>query len=32
MLNAQSFWKPKQGDFNIPGVGVVPIGINELTG
>jgi len=24
------FWKPKQGDFNIPGVGVVPIGINEL--
>ena len=24
------FWKPRQGDFNIPGVGVVPIGINEL--
>ena len=24
------FWNPKQGDFNIPGVGVVPIGINEL--
>jgi len=24
------FWKPKQGDFNVPGVGVVPIGINEL--
>lgn len=24
------FWKPKQDDFNIPGVGVVPIGINEL--
>lgn len=24
------FWKPAQGDFNIPGVGVVPIGINEL--
>jgi hypothetical protein len=24
------FWKPKQGDFDIPGVGVVPIGINEL--
>ena len=24
------FWQPKQGDFNIPGVGVVPIGINEL--
>jgi len=26
------FWQPKQGDFNIPGVGVVPIGINELQG
>ena len=24
------FWKPQHGDFNIPGVGVVPIGINEL--
>jgi len=24
------FWKPKQGDFNVPGIGVVPIGINEL--
>jgi intracellular sulfur oxidation DsrE/DsrF family protein len=24
------FWKPKQGDYKIPGVGVVPIGINEL--
>lgn len=24
------FWQPKQGDFKIPGVGVVPIGINEL--
>jgi intracellular sulfur oxidation DsrE/DsrF family protein len=24
------FWKPKQGDYNVPGVGVVPIGINEL--
>ena len=24
------FWKPKQGDFNVPGLGVVPIGINEL--
>ncbi|TMI62639.1 MAG: twin-arginine translocation signal domain-containing protein [Bacteroidetes bacterium] len=24
------FWKPKQGDYNIPGVGMVPIGINEL--
>jgi hypothetical protein len=24
------FWKPQQGDFKIPGVGVVPIGINEL--
>ncbi len=24
------FWKPKQGAFNIPGFGPVPIGINEL--
>jgi intracellular sulfur oxidation DsrE/DsrF family protein len=24
------FWKPQQGDYNVPGVGVVPIGINEL--
>jgi len=24
------FWKPKVGDFNIPGVGNVAIGINEL--
>ncbi len=24
------FWKPKAGAFNIPGFGVVPIGINEL--
>jgi intracellular sulfur oxidation DsrE/DsrF family protein len=24
------FWKPKQGDYNVPGLGVVPIGINEL--
>jgi intracellular sulfur oxidation DsrE/DsrF family protein len=24
------FWKPPQGTFNIPGFGVVPIGINEL--
>ena len=24
------FWKPKQGDFNVPGLGPVPIGINEL--
>ena len=24
------FWKPKQGDFNVPGIGIVPIGINEL--
>ena len=24
------FWKPKEGAFNIPGFGVVPIGINEL--
>src|SRR5437868_2623302 len=24
------FWQPAQGDFNVPGIGVVPIGINEL--
>jgi intracellular sulfur oxidation DsrE/DsrF family protein len=24
------FWKPKQGDFKIPGIGNVAIGINEL--
>ncbi len=24
------FWKPAEGTFNIPGIGVVPIGINEL--
>lgn len=24
------FWKPNKGDFNVPGIGVVPIGINEL--
>jgi len=24
------FWKPAQGDFKVPGLGVVPIGINEL--
>lgn len=24
------FWKPKTGDFVIPGVGAVPIGINDL--
>jgi hypothetical protein len=24
------FWKPAQGAFNVPGFGVVPIGINEL--
>ena len=24
------FWKPKEGAYNIPGFGVVPIGINEL--
>jgi len=24
------FWKPKEGDFKIPGIGNVPIGINEL--
>jgi intracellular sulfur oxidation DsrE/DsrF family protein len=25
-----AFWQPKKGDFNIPGVGEVAIGINEL--
>lgn len=24
------FWKPQPGDFTVPGVGPVPIGINEL--
>jgi intracellular sulfur oxidation DsrE/DsrF family protein len=24
------FWQPKQGDFTVPGVGAVAIGINEL--
>jgi len=24
------FWKPNQGDFKVPGLGAVPIGINEL--
>lgn len=24
------FWKPKEGAFAVPGVGVIPIGINEL--
>jgi intracellular sulfur oxidation DsrE/DsrF family protein len=24
------FWKPKEGDFKVPGFGNVPIGINEL--
>lgn len=24
------FWKPKTGDFKVPGVGVIDIGINEL--
>lgn len=24
------FWKPAKGDFKVPGVGEVPIGINEL--
>jgi hypothetical protein len=24
------FWKPKAGDFKVPGIGNVPIGINEL--
>jgi hypothetical protein len=24
------FWKPKSGDFQVPGIGAVPIGINDL--
>ncbi|MFI5130393.1 MAG: twin-arginine translocation signal domain-containing protein [Chitinophagales bacterium] len=24
------FWQPAQGDFKVPGIGAVPIGINEL--
>jgi len=24
------FWKPKEGDFKLPGIGNVAIGINEL--
>jgi len=24
------FWKPNQGDFKVPGLGAVPIGMNEL--
>lgn len=24
------FWKPKEGDFKVPGIGNVPIGINQL--
>jgi intracellular sulfur oxidation DsrE/DsrF family protein len=24
------FWQPKEGDFKIPGLGAVPIGINQL--
>jgi intracellular sulfur oxidation DsrE/DsrF family protein len=24
------FWQPKEGDFKVPGIGNVPIGINEL--
>jgi intracellular sulfur oxidation DsrE/DsrF family protein len=29
-VTKNAFWKPPQGTFNIPGFGVVPIGINEL--
>ena len=25
-----AFWKPKPGDFKVPGIGEVPIGINQL--
>lgn len=30
MVTRNAFWKPAAGTFNIPGFGVVPIGINEL--
>jgi len=29
-LTKNAFWKPPQGTFNLPGFGVVPLGINEL--
>jgi intracellular sulfur oxidation DsrE/DsrF family protein len=29
-LTRNAFWKPAAGTFNIPGFGVVPVGINEL--
>jgi len=29
-LNRNPFWKPKAGDFKLPGLGVLPIGIDEL--
>lgn len=28
--NRNPFWKPKKGDFKVPGIGEVQIGINEL--
>jgi len=30
LSNRNPFWKPKMGDFKMPGMGAVPIGINEL--
>ena len=29
-VTKNAFWKPPQGTYNLPGFGVVPIGINEL--
>jgi len=28
--NKNPFWQPKQGDYKVPGLGAVPIGLNEL--
>jgi intracellular sulfur oxidation DsrE/DsrF family protein len=30
LANRNPFWKPKEGDFKLPGMGAVPIGINDL--
>ncbi len=29
-VNRNAFWQPKEGDFKVPGIGNVQIGINEL--